>query len=75
MFQRFAAAETSIVRAIAPASRSGCHDARMAFEFPVAWIPPNSGLPYSFSLGGACYSRTWLRSTSSSSAISIAMEV
>src|ERR1700704_2727382 len=35
-FQRFAAADTSIVLAVAPAWRRGCHDARIAFELPVA---------------------------------------
>jgi hypothetical protein len=35
-FQRFAAADTSMVLAIAPAWRKGCHAARIAFELPVA---------------------------------------
>src|SRR5882757_599160 len=44
-FQRFAAAAMSIVRAVAPAWRIGCHDARTAFELPVACKPPSNGLP------------------------------
>jgi len=43
--QRSAAAAMSIVRAVAPAWRSGCHDARTAFELPVACKPPSKGLP------------------------------
>ena len=39
-FQRFAAAATSMVLAVAPAWRSGCHAARIAFELPVACTPP-----------------------------------
>ena len=45
------------------------------FESPVACTPASRGFPYSFSLGGACSSRTCFRSTSSSSAISIGMAV
>jgi hypothetical protein len=36
-----AAAETSIVRAVAPASRSGFQPPRIAFELPVACTPNN----------------------------------
>ena len=42
-FQRCAAAATSMVRAIAPAWRSGCHAPRIAFELPVA-CTPSSGI-------------------------------
>ena len=38
-----AAAATSMVRAVAPASRSGCHAPRIAFELPVA-CTPSSGI-------------------------------
>ena len=44
-FQRFAAAAMSMVRATAPASRSGFHAARIEVEPPVAWMPPNTGFP------------------------------
>src|SRR5262249_61577671 len=73
-FQRLGAAATSMVLATAPASRSGCHAPRIAFELPVA-CTPSFGLTYSLSLGGACSSRTCFRSTSSSSAISIGIDV
>ena len=41
--QRLAAAATSMIRAVAPASRSGFQPPRIAFEFPVA-CTPSSGL-------------------------------
>ena len=73
-FHVCAAAATSSARAPAPARRSGSQLPRTDVEPPVSWTP-NSGSAYSASLGGACSSRTWLSSTSSSSASSMGMEV
>src|SRR5207253_3159403 len=69
-----AAADTSMVRAVAPARRNCSQLPRTDVEPPVSWTP-KSGSAYSASSGGACSSRTWLRSTSSSSASSIGIDV
>ena len=73
-FQLSAAAAISIARAAAPAWRSGMKKARTEVEPPVTW-KPRSGLAKRLSSAGACSTCTWARSTSSSSAISIAIEV
>ncbi|HEY8067389.1 MAG TPA: hypothetical protein VIF38_00720 [Burkholderiales bacterium] len=62
----WAAAETSIMRAWAPATRSFSQPSRTEVEPPVIW-PPSMPLMYT-SPGGAKSTLTLLRSTSSSSA-------
>jgi hypothetical protein len=69
----FAAAATSIARAVAPARRSGIHKARTEVDPPVAWKPV-AGLKYA-GPGGAASTVTCSMATSSSSASSIGMEV
>src|SRR6185437_16052798 len=61
------------MRALAPALRSFSHASRTAVDPPVSW-PPSSELMYT-SAGGANSTVTLLMSTSSSSAISIGIEV
>ena len=73
-FQRWAAAMTSMTRAVAPARRNGTYIARIAVEAPVI-CTPMSGLTYVLSSAGECSMTTLSTSTSSSSAISIGSEV
>src|SRR2546422_8393169 len=49
-----------MLRAVAPARRSGSQLPRTDVEPPVSWTP-NNGSAYSASSGGACSRRTWLR--------------
>ena len=74
-FHFVAAALISISRTCAPAMRSFSQPSRTEVEPPVSCGPPSSALPYSLAFGGAIATLILRRSTCSSSAISIGIEV
>jgi len=74
-FHFAAAADSSISRTCAPATRSFSQPSRTDVEPPVSCGPPRRALPYSLVLGGAITTCTVRTSTLSSSAISIGIDV
>src|SRR5688572_33314915 len=70
-----AAAETSITRAVAPASRSTFHIPRTLLLPAVSCCPPKLGLPYFLASAGVHSVLIFVQSKSSSSATSIGIDV